>query len=75
MNGMIATILEYWHEGIRPRTPLSRMIVPLLAFKFAFIILLYLIFFGPSTQHDPGLSEIDADVLHLSASPLRDALP
>ena len=72
MNGMCASVFEYWGEAIRPRSRLSKIIVPLLIIKAIAILLIWVTFFGPSTKHDPGSSEIDAHVFLLPAEQHQD---
>ena len=72
MNGVMASLWEYWREGLRPRSRLGKVIVPLIVLKVAFIMILWALFFGPTTQSEPGASDIDADVFHLPTAMSRD---
>jgi len=72
MNGVMATLWEYWGEGLRPKSRLGKVIVPLIVLKMAFIMILWTLFFGPTTQSEPGASDIDTDVFHLSTAISQD---
>ena len=68
MHDVAATLYEYWSEGFRPQSRFGRIIVPLLAIKLGILGLLYLLFFGPSTQPSVKASAIDAVVFNLPHS-------
>ena len=72
MNGIVTTLCEYWTEAFRPKTRLGKVIVPLIVIKLTFIFVLWGLFFGPTTKLEPGASEIDAEVFHLSTELSRD---
>lgn len=75
MNAAMETIIEYWHEGLHPRTRFGRIIVPLIALKLAFILILWVLFFGPSTKPETGPQGIAAAVFNLSTSPVQEPRP
>jgi hypothetical protein len=75
MKGLIGILCEYWYEGIRPKSRFARILVPLLAVKIAVISLLWVLFFGPSTQPEVGVQAIDTAVFSLSTSPSEETRP
>ena len=50
MHSVMATLCEYWREGIHPKSRFGRIIVPLVIVKIAIISMIGAIFFGPSTK-------------------------
>jgi hypothetical protein len=75
MNSILITLSEYWSEGVRPRTRIGRIIVPLIMLKITFLLILWCLFFGPSTKIEVGAQRIDDSVFHLSMSPVQETRP
>lgn len=50
MPSFLEALLAYWGSAVRPKTPLARRIVWLLAFKLVALSLLWVLFFGPGSR-------------------------
>jgi hypothetical protein len=68
MNGVILTLREYWWQAIQPKSPLAKIIVPLILIKIIAILAIWGYFFGPSSKIEVGRSAIDQSVFHLTQS-------
>ena len=68
MNGVMLTLYEYWWQAIRPKTPIAKIIVPLILIKIVAILAIWGYFFGPSSKIEVNRSTIDQSIFHLIQS-------
>ncbi len=50
MSAFVEALSAYWGSAVRPKTPLARRIVCLLAFKLVALSVLWILFFGPGSR-------------------------
>ena len=70
MPSFLEALLAYWSSAVRPKTPLARRIVCLLAFKLVALSVLWVLFFGPGSRRP-----VDDEVIEKSLFQSRAVAP
>jgi hypothetical protein len=75
MPSFLEALLAYWGSAVRPKTPLARRIVWLLAFKLVALSLLWILFFGPASRRPVNDAVIENSLFQSGAmAPTRESL-